>query len=182
VAEAIAAGAHGVQVGTAFAICEESGMRAELRQAVIARIQSGQVDVFTDPKASPTGFPFKVAAVPGTLSESEVRDARPRICDLGYLREAFTHTDGTIGYRCPAEPVNVYASKGGDPADTEGRACICNALISTVGLPQVRPRRLVEPPIVTSGNDLAGMGRFIPADGTAPHAADIVAALSAGIS
>lgn len=182
VAEAIAAGAHGVQVGTAFAICAESGLRDDLRQVVINRIQSGEVDVFTDPKASPTGFPFKVAAVPGTLSEAAVRDARPRICDLGYLREAYMQADDTVAYRCPAEPVNVYASKGGDPADTEGRACICNALISTVGLPQVRARRLVEPPIVTSGNDLAGMGRFIPADGTAPHAADIVAALSAGIA
>ena len=42
----------------------------------------------------------------------EVYAARPRICDLGYLREAYRRDDGTIGYRCAAEPVSLFVSQG----------------------------------------------------------------------
>lgn len=121
----------------------------------------------------------KVAALAGTLSDAGVLAARPRICDLGYLREACTDDDGTIRFRCPSEPVNAYISKGGDHADTVGRACICNALLATVGLPQIRAGRLEEPPIATMGDDLAGVGRFLRPDATAHSAADVIAALTA---
>jgi len=131
----------------------------------------GRVKVFTDPLASPTGFPFKVARLPGTMSEVEEYDARPRICDLGFLREAYRQEDGTVGFRCPAEPVNVYVSKGGDFEATTGRKCICNALIATAGHPQVRAGKYVERGIVTSGDDLAGVTRFLR-----PGAADYTAA------
>ena len=39
--------------------------------------------VFTDPLASPTGFPFKVLGLEGTLSEPAVYARRERLCDLG---------------------------------------------------------------------------------------------------
>jgi nitronate monooxygenase len=175
--EALERGAEGIQVGTAFAMCAESGLRADFKRTLLEQVRSGATDIFTDPKASPTGFPFKVARVPGTLSDEGVLDARPRICDLGYLREAYRTTDGAVGFRCPAEPVNVYESKGGDRAATEGRACICNALVATTGLPQVRAGRLVEPGIITMGDDLPGVARFLSPGATEYTAADVIAVL-----
>ena len=169
-----AEGAAGVQVGTAFALCEDSGLRPDYRAQLLARVRDEAARVKTDPLASPTGFPFKVADLPGTVALDEVYAARPRICDLGYLREAYRTPDGSIGYRCPAEPVSVYVAKGGDAADTVGRKCICNALMATAGFPQVRARRLVEPGIVTSGDALTDVVRFLPAGEGGYSAADVV--------
>jgi len=172
--EALAAGATGVQVGTAFAYCAESGMREDYKRALLAKVAAGDVKVFTDPLASPTNFPFKVVALEGTLSEPEVFRKRPRICDLGFLREAYRQDDGTIGYRCAAEPPSTYVSKGGVREETEGRKCICNALVATIGLQQVRKGHIVEAGIVTSGNDVSGIGRFMRPDGLEYTAADVL--------
>ncbi len=171
---ALREGATGIQVGTAFAYCLESGMRADDRRKVAGRVRDGQVRVTTDPLASPTGFPFKVVRVQGTVSEPEVYTQRPRICDLGYLREAYLRPDGTVGFRCPAEPVSLYVAKGGDPADTVGRKCLCNALVASAGHPQVRARRHVEPGIVTSGDALGDLRRFMRDDSPEYSAADVV--------
>lgn len=92
----------------------------------------------TDALASPTGFPFKVVQLPGTVSEPATYEARTRICDLGYLRQPYRTADGKVGYRCPAEPIEDYVKKGGKIEDTVGRKCICNGLIATVGMGQVR--------------------------------------------
>ena len=181
VREALAAGASGVQVGTAFAMCAESGLREDLRHTLLAQVRDGATDVVTNAVASPTGFPFKVATVEDSLSDAGVLAARPRICDLGYLRDAYQEADGTIGFRCPSEPVNVFVSKGGERTETAGRACICNALLATVGMPQMRAGRLEEPPIVTMGDDLAGVGRFLRPGATDYSAADVIATLTAGL-
>lgn len=181
VREALEAGAAGVQVGTAFAMCAESGLRDDLRQALLTQVRDGAVDVVTNAVASPTGFPFKVATVADSLSDAGVLAARPRICDLGYLREAYRDDDGSVGFRCPSEPVNVYVSKGGDREETAGRACICNALLATVGLPQMRAGKIEEPPIVTMGDDLAGVGRFLRPGATDYSAADVITTLTAGL-
>jgi nitronate monooxygenase len=180
--EALAAGASGVQVGTAFAMCSDSGLREDLRRALLEQSRAGTVDVRTDPKASPTGFPFKVASVPGTLSDRAILAARPRICDLGFLREAYREDNGQIGFRCPAEPVNLFVAKGGAHADTVGRVCICNALVATAGLPQVRAGKLVEPAIVTMGDDVKGVTRFLAPGATDYSAADVIATLTEGLT
>lgn len=175
--EAVAAGAAGVQVGTAFAFCAESGLRDDYKQALLAKAIRGEVRVSTDSQASPTSFPFKVAQLEGSLSEQEVYLARPRICDLGYLREAYRTAEGAIDYRCPAEPVSAYVSKGGKPEATREKKCLCNALLATIGLPQVRTGKYTEAGLVTSGNDLTGITRFLPPDGCTYNAADVVARL-----
>jgi len=171
---ALDAGAAGVQVGTAFAFCADSGLRADYRRALLQQVVEGRARVFTDPSASPTGFPFKVAQLAGTMSDPAVYAARPRICDLGFLREAYRQDDGSVGFRCPAEPVNVYVSKGGDEAATVGRKCICNALIATAGYPQVRAGKYVEQGIVTSGDDLSGVTRFLRPGAADYSAADVI--------
>lgn len=159
--EALRSGASGIQVGTAFAFCEESGIDEHLKRQVLEMSRRGSAEVFTDPFASPTGFPFKVVRVPGTLSDGAVYEQRSRICDLGYLRHAYRRPDGGVGYRCPAEPVDQYAAKGGNPDETAGRKCICNALFGTIGLGQAQRDGGAEPAIVTSGDDVVNLSRFL---------------------
>ncbi len=182
VREALAAGAAGVQVGTAFAFTRESALREDLKQALLDKAQRGDAQVFTDPLASPAGFPFKVAQLAGTCSDDGVCAARPRICDLGFLRELYRGEDGQIAYRCPAEPLSVYRSKGGRAEDAAGRKCLCNALMANIGHQQVRCGHHVEPPLVTAGDDLASVARFLPDGGAGYGAADVVASLLAGTS
>jgi len=164
-AQAVAAGANGIQAVTIFALCAESGMAADCKRRLLDQAATGQVRVHTDGRASPTGFPFKVAELSGTLSDEQVYADRPRICDLGVLRSAYRKPDGSVGYRCPAEPVAMYVERrGGREANTIGRRCLCNALLATAGLPQHRPDGNTEPPIVTAGADFTGVRHLLAGD------------------
>ncbi|MEU2898343.1 nitronate monooxygenase [Streptomyces sp. NPDC001273] len=177
--EARAAGAAGVQLGSVFALCEESGLDAGLRQRLVERELTGGLLVRNDPAASPTSFPFKVADLPGTLADPGVGAARARVCDLGYLRTPYRTPQGTLGYRCPAEPQAAYVRKGGEAGHTEGRHCLCNGLLAAVGLGQRRPRGAVEPPVVTIGQDLDFLRHLAP-DGGPYSAGAVVRWLRAG--
>ncbi|WP_318011388.1 nitronate monooxygenase [Actinotalea sp. M2MS4P-6] len=178
-------GAVGVQVGTVFALSSDSGMTDEIRGRLLEGVRDGTLEVLTDAQASPTGFPFKVAQLEGTLSDREVREARPRLCDLGYLRTPFLKDDGKVGYRCPAEPVAVWERKGGDAADTEGRVCLCNALTATIGLGQIRPDGTPEEVVVTLGADLTSARRLAdrhPEGWTADQVLDWMLGEGAGVA
>lgn len=155
--DALKVGATGVQVGTLFAFCEESGLDPELKRAILAHAARGEVEVVTDPRASPTGYPFKVAR----WSKGSDKPERQRLCDLGYLRVAYKRRDGRIGFRCAAEPVQDYVRKGGEIEDTVGRQCLCNALTANIGQPQLRVSGEEEPPLVTSGDDLTTIAGFL---------------------
>ncbi len=161
VKQALAEGAAGVQVGTLFALCTESGIPTPVREGMLTELAAGELEVRTDPLASPTGFPFKVASVPGSLSEPETYAARPRLCDLSYLRVPYEKEPGTLGYRCPAEPVHMYLRKGGDIDDTVGRKCLCNGLTANVGLGQTRRDGYQEAAIATLGADLDGVTQML---------------------
>jgi nitronate monooxygenase len=173
-AEALSVGATGIQVGTPFAFCQESGIQPELKRQALALCRIGQARVFTDPVASPTGFPFKVAQLEDTLSNRVNYEARRRICDLGYLRHLYRKGDGSIGYRCPAEPVAHYLRKGGAVEETLGRKCVCNGLPATVGLAQVRHKTADELPLVTAGDDIACLAQFLPPGCDSYTAADVL--------
>jgi NAD(P)H-dependent flavin oxidoreductase YrpB (nitropropane dioxygenase family) len=150
-------GAAGVQVGTLFAYCDESGLAEIYKRSVLRHAARGEVDVITDSHASPTGYPFKVVHWPGEPGTAD----RERVCDLGYLRVPYRTPEGTIGYRCAAEPVEDFVRKAGRPESTEGRHCLCNALLANIGLAQVRAGGRVEPPLLTSGDDLRSIARFL---------------------
>lgn len=169
-----AQGAAGIQIGTLFALCVESGLAEPLKAQLLAQVRHGSVHVRTDPVASPTGFPFKIAALTGTLSDEAVHTARSRICDLGLLSEAYRRPDGTIGYRCAAEPVDDYVRKGGDVADTAGRICLCNALTATAGFPQRRSEAYVEPAVITTGDSLPEVAALLADGRTSYTAADVL--------
>lgn len=162
VVNALAAGAAGVQVGTAFAFCNESGLREDIKAKVIRMSRAGELDVFTDPVASPTGFPFKVLQLDGTLSDAGEYDNRERHCDLGYLRQAYKKEDGSLGWRCPAEPADAYVHKGGNAGQAIGRKCLCNSLVANIGLEQTRRNGGPEKPLLTCGDDVNGIHRFLP--------------------
>lgn len=173
---ALEAGAAGVQVGTLFAYCDESGLRPDLKDQVLEMSRLAPVDVRTDDRASPTGFPFKVVDLPESLSGDVAYEERERVCDLGYLRVPYRRGDGRIGYRCASEPVDTFVKKGGSRDDTVGRKCLCNALMSNIGLSQVRQDGEVERPLLTSGDDLRLLGAFLGGR-TSYSASEVVAYL-----
>lgn len=166
-----AVGAAGVQVGTLFAFCAESGLAPELRARTIAAAKAGEVHVRTAPRASPTGYPFKLVEIEGLPQQD---DSRERLCDLGYLRVPYRTPTGGIGYRCSAEPIEAFVEKGGDPRDAIGRRCLCNGLTANIGLPQRRAGSL-ELPLLTAGDDLVdGLAKFV-GERTDYSAADVIA-------
>jgi nitronate monooxygenase len=174
VAEALQSGASGVQVGTAFAYAEESGFSADIKTRVIAKSRAGEAEVFTDPVASPTGFPFKVVALEDTMSDENVYEKRERVCDLGYLRTAYAIDDETVGWRCSSEPVKDFVRKGGDENDTVGRKCVCNALLASIDMGQIQKNGEPELPLVTSGDDVKRVARFLKPGADSYTAADVV--------
>jgi len=149
-------GAVGIQVGSLFALAEESGFTNVIKSELFDLLAADSLNVRTDPFASPTSFPFKIVEIDGTLSQDENFDNRSRNCDLGYLRTPFERPQGGIGYRCPAEPVKTFEFKGGTSEHNLRSKCLCNALMADIGLGQIRVDGSTELPLVTLGSDLAG--------------------------
>jgi nitronate monooxygenase len=174
--EAQALGAHGIQVGTAFALCEESGFEPGLKTRILASVRNGDLKVRTAALASPTGFPFKVAEMAGSIADPEVYKERERVCDLGVLRETYQKPDGSVGFRCPAEPEAIYQAKGGDPSLSEGRICLCNSLCASAGIGQMRHGK-EEAQLITIGDEFAAVRDFIPQGRDSYTAAEVIGKL-----
>ena len=172
--QALAVGASGIQVGTAFAFCTESGMEETAKSGIIRQVLKDELTVRTDPVVSPTGFPFKVAQLAGTLSEPEIYRNRVRLCDVGLLRQTYKQPDGKVGYRCAAEPEAQYVAKGGDPENLAGKGCLCNNLLASAGYPQRRKDGYVEPPLVTAGDELPAIGKYIKSSRYSYTAQDVL--------
>jgi nitronate monooxygenase len=158
--EALEAGANGIQVGTAFAFCDESAIMPHLKEEVLRQYLAGQLQVYTDFEASPTGYPFKLVVLPDTVTDLGKSKVRKRVCDMGFLHRLYCHSDNGVGYRCASEPVKSYLAKGGREVDTLGKHCLCNGLLATIGLGQLRENG-VELPMVTAGEDFSFMPHLI---------------------
>jgi len=180
--KALQLGAAGVQVGTAFAFCEESGLSRHIKETLIQKACRGEGEVLTDPNASPAGFPFKVVQLENSISEEEVYVVRPRVCDLGYLLHLYKTKEGKLGYRCPGEPIETYLKKEGKVEETCGKKCVCNGLLATIGLPQLREKGYVEPPLVTAGDDFENISRFLKDGQKFYSARDVIQYLLGGLS
>ncbi len=173
-------GAHGVQLGTAFAFCDESGIEPGLKRDVVSRAHARRLHVVTDFEASPTGYPFKRVEREGEEREIEALRARRRVCDLGYLRRAYTDASGVLGFRCPGEPVDTFVKKGGSAEETLNKLCLCNQLLATVGLGQVRESG-AELPLLTAGQELPEIVRWLGPSADSYSVADVMRFMSAPV-
>ena len=154
--EALEQGATGIQVGSLFSLANESGYPMAYKRTLIKKIHEGTTSVRTDGRISSTGFPFKVLEVEGTLGIPQLYKERTRICDLGYLQQAYVDEKDRLQVRCPAEPVATYVDKGGNVEDTERRGCLCNALMANIGLGQLQKGGR-EKQLFTAGDDLVNL-------------------------
>lgn len=169
-AHALAVGASGVQVGSVFALAEESGMKSSYRVAILNSIKMSDIgsDLVQTTLYSPTGFPFKVVQVEGTLSDSGVFANRTRVCDIGLLQQRGVGKPDEEGgrrlfQRCAAAPIEDFIRKRGLPHNTQDKRCLCNGLLATVGLGQGGDKNgeySEEPAIVTLGNHLEDIRRL----------------------
>ena len=171
---ALDAGAAGVQVGTAFAFSNESGLESTVKQQIIDQVVEGTIKVRTDPDISPTGFPFKVTQLTGTLSDAELFNKRKRLCNIGFLRQLYKSESGKVIFRCAAEPVDQFVAKGGVEEDTIGKGCLCNNLLATAGYPQPRKDQVQELPLVTAGDSLPHIAKYLKAGQRTYSAEDVL--------
>jgi NAD(P)H-dependent flavin oxidoreductase YrpB (nitropropane dioxygenase family) len=174
---ALSLGATGIQVGTIFALSEESGMDPEIRKRIRKAGYEGTLKIRTDSRVSPTGFPFKNGELAGSIAEEDVYEARTRICNKGLLVSAYEKDGGRIGYRCSSEPVEKYLKKGGKLEDTEGRGCLCNGLLATGGFGDA-----VEPPLITLSDDLSFLSRIMKNSDDSYSASDAIDFLLGSVS
>ena len=178
--DALAVGAVGVQVGTLFALSQDSGFTDQIRNQVLNSLRDGTFEIHTDMKASPTGFPIKIVSAPGTTAMPDVFAARPKLCDMGYLREPVLLKSGRVDYRCPSEPEKPYLKKDGTMEETVGRKCLCNGLFANIGLGQHRRDGYDEAPIITLGSDVDGcreLAKEFPSGWSAAQAVDFIAGI-----
>ncbi len=152
-------GAVGIQAGSIFALCEDSGLDSVYRAEMRRLGRKSELVIRTDPTASPTGFPFKVVQMSGTHSDQEVYEERVRDCSRKALQFPAELPDGKIVFRCSAEPVDDYVRRGGRVEDTIGARCLCNGLFAAVGLGNPN-----EVPIFTMGDDVSFLLYLMPSD------------------
>ena len=164
-------GAVGIQAGSIFALSEDSGMNPYYRAMMRRRGYRSELSVRTDPTASPTGFPFKVPQLSGTMSEQAVYKSRVRNCSRKALQFP-AEANGKIIFRCAAEPIEDYLKKGGKLEDTIGARCLCNGLFSaaTLGDPN-------ELPIFTMGDDVSFLRHLMKDENDSYRATDAIAYL-----
>lgn len=89
---------------------------------------------------------------------------------------------GAVVFRCPAEPVEDLVKKGGTIEETEGRKCLCNGLMASVGPGQLRGSGTVELPLTTAGNELSSIIGFLEPNERSYSAKQVVQVLVDGLS
>jgi nitronate monooxygenase len=176
--QALELGATGVQVGSIFAVAEETGMKHSFRDAILDELKNGKkdTDLVHTTLFSPTGFPFKVVQLDDTLANQTVYGTRVRVCDIGLLEQRGLSKPDENGkrqlfQRCPAAPIESFTKKRGLLRNTEDRRCLCNGLLSSAGLGQIsihNGETFEEPAIVTLGNNLEGIRR-LSSEGQKPY-------------
>jgi hypothetical protein len=70
--------------------------------------------------------------------------------------------------------VEDFVDKGGSVDETVGRKCLCNALLGNIGLGQLLPDGSTEKPLITSGDDVAQVARFLRPGALSYRAIDVI--------
>jgi nitronate monooxygenase len=174
---ALSVGASGIQVGTAFACCDESGLEPGLKAEARTNGSRGILSVYTSPAISPAGFPFKVGMMQGYSSDLKTYVEESRGCCHGCLATFYKKPDGSTGSRCPAEPINDYLRKGGKIEDTIGCCCLCKRLLAAAGLGDKNEKK-----ILTVSDDAVRLMQILMRGRTSYSAADVMKYLLGPIS
>lgn len=153
----LAQGGAGIQAGSIFALSDESEYSGKYKLEVLKKIRDGNLEVKADPDISPSGYTFEVVQMEGTMSDLNLRNEQERKCWYGYLAERYRKEDGSIGSRCPAEPVEDYVEKGGDIENTLNKACLCSILLAAVGM----SRYPEDIPVYTLGKEVDAIKELI---------------------
>ncbi len=173
-----AAGAAGLQVNTPFTFCAESALNPELKRQVLTLVRQDPANLFTQICSLPDGRPLRVLRLEDTAADPEVLAQRARVCDVGWFREVYRRADGSVGYRCPGEPLHHYVLKGGAPGLAARQPCICNGLLAGLGLAQVQYGRELERALIPAGEDVRELTHFLKPGGEDFTAAEVIAVLT----
>lgn len=175
-AKAQALGAIGIQAGSIFALSNKSGFILKLKADLRRQGYRDELVIYTDSQASPTGYPFKIAQLSGTLSDKSLYGQRERICDRCALLRPIYLPDGKVTLVCSSEILKDFLRKGGKLEDAIGSMCLCNGLFAAVGLGN--PGEL---PIVTMGDDVSFLRYLMKNENDSYSAADAVKYILSGI-
>ncbi len=175
---ACAAGAAGLQVTTPFTFCAESALDPDLKRRVLTLVRQDPANLFTQLCSLPGGRTFRVLRLDDTAADPEVMAERARVCDVGWFREAYRRPDGSVGYRCPGEPMHHYVLKGGTAERAARQPCICNGLLAGLGLAQVQAGHELERAIIPAGEDIRELTHFLNSSGEEFTAAEVIAQIT----
>jgi hypothetical protein len=115
------------------------------------------------------------------VGEESTYKARPRLCDLGYLRTSKLDEAGKATYTCAAEPESAFLKKRGDEKELAARMCLCNGLLAAVGLGQERPDGYKEAPLLTLGATTTDVEDMLKTHPNGWSAKEVVERLLSGV-
>lgn len=162
-------GFTGIQAGSIFALSEESGFTLEIKEAIIRAIREDRAKIESSFVASPTGYPFKVLQMEGTMSDPVSFLKRKRSCGVGLLREVkevkidLENKAQQARWSCSADP---RLENAGSQA-----VCLCEALLAVIGLAQVNGGE-EELPIITLGEELKDIKKLLEKNKWQPYPAE----------
>ncbi len=173
--EALEEGAAGIQVGTAFALCEESGLDPHFKQLAREQAAAGRLEIRTDPCRLADRLPVQGRAAAGDRRRSgRVRGARAPLRSQLPDNALPASRRAVLATAVPRSRSRTTSRRGGDASDTVGRVCLCNSLMASAGVPQRRRGAGNEPPIVTLGDDARAVVAALSPDGRPYSAADVI--------
>jgi len=136
--EALNAGAAGVQVGTPFAYCAESGLDGEIKHKPARRRGRGRCPRDHRSGRLATSFPFKVTVLEDSLSDPRSIAAAAACAISATCAQPIRPPKAASATAVRPSPSPTYLAKGGKEENTVGRKCLCNALMANIGLSQIR--------------------------------------------
>lgn len=166
-------GVAAIGAGTISSHSRNAGFTKEIKHQVYEAVKNGKAMTRINSTASPTGFDFRELVLEGTLSQEDVLNKRVRGCRFGCLRTVYYFIDeegsGSLGYRCPAEPINIFTGKGGDIEKARYARCLCATLIADTGHGDPS-----EPIYITAGTHINDIQNLINDNGELYTAEDVV--------
>ncbi len=150
---------------------------------MIARVEDGTAAVRTDPRASPTGFPFKVVELRRhALGGGGLRGSASASAISASCAAPIAATTAASAIAAPPSRSRRSSPRAATRTQTVGRKCLCNSLLANVGLAEPQVHGAPEPPLLTAGDDLDALRLFLPPGEHDYGVAEVLAALHSRLS